>query len=115
MIDRSLGSHDERIDTAGRLRPPSHGLGTVARWRRGTCRCLARCVVASLILTGATAGVASAQCSARDMDGGAPDVGRLSERASTVVRGTIVSSEALVIDRVIYTAYDLAVHETMKG
>jgi len=51
----------------------------------------------------------------RPIEGGPVDVAQLIQRADLIVHGFVTSKEARWIGRVIYTQYDVAVQETLKG
>jgi hypothetical protein len=51
----------------------------------------------------------------RSIEGGPIDVARLTLRADLVVHGFVTSKTTAWIGRVIYTVYDVSVHETLKG
>jgi hypothetical protein len=52
---------------------------------------------------------------ARLIEGGQVDVDQLVQRAGLIVHGSVVSKEPRWIGRVIYTHYELQVHDTLKG
>ena len=51
----------------------------------------------------------------RPSERGPVDVAQLTRRADLIVRGVVTRKEARWVGRVIYTQYDLAVQETLKG
>src|SRR5262245_30663679 len=51
----------------------------------------------------------------RPIEGGPVDVARLTQRANLVVHGFVTTERSAWIGRVIYTIYDVAVQDTLKG
>jgi hypothetical protein len=51
----------------------------------------------------------------RPIEGGPIDVAQLTNRAGLVVHGFVTAKRTAWIGRVVYTVYDLAVQETLKG
>ena len=77
---------------------------------------LALVVLALLAVSPAFGQDLSSPSPGRRFEGGGPvDVDQLAQRSTLIVHGTVSSSEAKWVGRVIYTHYDLAVQQTIRG